>query len=150
MAEAVVGVVASGVSLASFALQLLDTAVRLRRLWSDIKDAPEEVIYLLTEIEVLARILGTIKEVHTPAPGNDMYDAVFHQCLSLCEQSARAMERLARDLEKLITQKRTMGAFKVVLRKDIVADHRSRLERAKTSLLLAQQTYISMQQTYHT
>jgi hypothetical protein len=90
MAEvvAVVGVFACGVSLASFALQLLDTAVRLRRLWSDIKDAPKEVIYLLTEIEVLARVLGTIKEVHSPAPGNAMFNTVFDQCLSLCEQSA--------------------------------------------------------------
>lgn len=68
----------------------------------------------------------------------------------LGEQSARALERLARDLEKLITQKRIMGAFRVVLKKDIVADHRLRLERAKTFLLLAQQTYLSMQQTYHT
>jgi hypothetical protein len=43
-----------------------------------------------------------------------------------------------------------MVAFRVVLKKDTVADHRLRLERAKTSLLLAQQTYLSMQQTYHT
>jgi hypothetical protein len=149
-AVAVVGGVASGVSLASFALQLLDTVVKLRRLWADIKVAPEEVIELLSEIEVLAGLLGTIKDVHTPMPGNAMFDAIFNRCFSLCEQGARNLERLARDLEKLIKQKRTMGAFRVVLKKDVVADHRSRLERAKTSLLLAQQTYISMQQTYHT
>jgi hypothetical protein len=149
-AVAVVGIIARGVSLASFALQLLESAVKLRRLWTDIKDAPEEVIDLLSEIEVLARILGTIKDVHVPMPGNTTFDAVFNQCYTLCEQGARNLERLAKDLEKLITQKRSMGAFRVVLKKDVVADHRSRLERAKTSLLLAQQTYVAMQQTYHT
>jgi hypothetical protein len=86
-AVAVVGVVASGVSLASFALQLLDTVVKLRRLWTDIKDAPEEVIELLSEIEVLAGLLGTIKDVHTPMPGNAMFDAIFN-----CQRQATSWQ----------------------------------------------------------
>jgi hypothetical protein len=148
MAE-VFAVVASGVGIASFAVQLLDSAVKLRRLWTDVKDAPAEVVDLVSEIEVLSRVLGTIKPIHPPTPGNATFDAVFNQCYSICEQGARNLERIARDLEMLIKRKKTMGALRIVLKKDIVADHRSRLERAKTSLLLAQQTYLSMQQTYH-
>jgi hypothetical protein len=149
MAEAL-ALVSSGVGLASLAVQLVDSAIKLRCLWTDVKDAPEEVINLVHEIEVLGRLLGTIKAVHASVPGNAMFDAIFDQCCTLCEQGARNLESVARDLETLIKQKRTMGALRVVLKKDVVAEHRSRLERAKTSLLLAQQTYLSMQQAYHT
>jgi hypothetical protein len=105
MAEAF-AVVASGVGIASFALQLLDSAVKLRRLWTDVKDAPAEVIDLVSEIEVLSRVLGTIKLIHPPMPGNATFDAVFNQYYSLCEQGALNMERMAGDLEMLIKRKR--------------------------------------------
>jgi hypothetical protein len=149
MAEAF-AVISSAASLASFAVELVDCAIKLRCLWSDVKDAPEEVLNLIHEIEVYGRVLGTIKAEYTPMPGNAMFEEIFSQCCSLCEQGVRDSESVARDLETLIRQKRTMGALRFVLKKNIVAKHRSRLERAKTSLLLAQQTYISMQQAYHT
>ena len=136
MADAL-AVVASGVGVASFALQVVDCAAKLRRLWADIKDAPEDVINLIDEIQTLSQVLDAINVTHKPAVGNAMFD----QCYVFCEHSVRNLESVARDLEKLVRRKRPVGVLRVVLKKDIIAKHRSQLERAKTSLLLAQQTY---------
>ena len=136
MAETL-AVVASGVGVASFALQLIDCAVKLRRLWADIKDAPEDVINLIDEIQTLSRVLEVINATRTPMIGN----AMFEQCYVFCERGVRNLESVAKDLEKLVRQRKPSGVLRVVLKKDIIAKHRSQLERAKTSLLLAQQTY---------
>ena len=149
MAE-VLGVAASGVGVASFALQLVNSATRLRCLWADVKDAPKEVLDLVREIEVLGRLLGTIKTIHRPIPDAAIFKAIIDQCYSLCEESAQNLQKVAHELEMLIKQKRTLGSLRIVLKKDIVAKLTSQLERSKSSLLLAQQTYLSMQSAYHT
>jgi hypothetical protein len=116
MAEAF-AVVSGSVSLASFALQLIDSAIKLRNLWSDVKGAPEEVSNLVHEIEIFGRVFGTIKAVHTPMPSNATFEEIFSQCCSLCEQGARDLESVAKDLETLIRKKERLELSRLFSKK---------------------------------
>lgn len=49
MAE-ILGIVIGGVSIASFAVQIDDNALKLKNFWNAVKDAPDEVKYVIEEI----------------------------------------------------------------------------------------------------
>ena len=78
MAEAL-GVVASGLGVATVAFQIGKTAVELKRLCSDIKDAQENVGSLADEIQLFA---GLVSEIGRAAV--DSESPISNQCLRSC------------------------------------------------------------------
>ncbi|KAG9566298.1 hypothetical protein KCU71_g4630, partial [Aureobasidium melanogenum] len=66
MAE-VFGAVASGIGIAGVAAQAIDGIRKLQAFCNDIRDAPEEIKYLTTELEIL---LGTIASIEAQIQRN--------------------------------------------------------------------------------
>jgi hypothetical protein len=53
-AEVILGVVAGGAGLASLSIQLAESAVKLKRLYHSMKDAPETLKEIADEIKIMS------------------------------------------------------------------------------------------------
>ena len=135
MAE-VLGAAASGISIASFAVQIVDSGIKLNRLWNAIKDAPEDIAYLKEDVQSINTVLEEIKAQQALTTGPS---SAPNGCLELCRRAAETLENVVKDLETTISKKRLRGSMKVALKRETLAKHRTRLSDAKTSLILAQQ-----------
>jgi hypothetical protein len=58
MAE--LGAVASAIGIASFGIQVADSVIKLKDFWERVKEAPEEIRFVLEEIETLSLVLAEI------------------------------------------------------------------------------------------
>ena len=64
MAEAI-GIVASGASTAQLSGYVAKSIMRLKTLWDHARDAPEEISYVMKDLEAVNLLLADIE--HTPA-----------------------------------------------------------------------------------
>lgn len=60
-----------------------------------------------------------------------------HCALLQCERHVSAMTEFSRDLQRRFVKRRIMTAFKTTMKREKLADFRTRLEQAKSTLLLA-------------
>jgi len=132
MAE-VLGVVASGLSVGSFAIQVVDSVQKLRNFWNSIKDAPDNIKALLEELDTLGRIIILEDQ------GQASSEARLH-----CQSAASKVTAVVKDLEGVFgTAKRARywAKVKAALEEKKLEKCLKRLERAKLSLILAKQCY---------
>lgn len=131
MAEAV-GVVASGLGVATFAFQIGKTSVELKRLCSDIKDAQENVESLADEIQLFAGLLAEIGHAAV-----DSESPISTQCLRSCETLNLKLSQLVKDFEQDLRRGKLRGGIRVLRKGKKVKSLKEALERAKSSLSLA-------------
>lgn len=137
MAE-VLAVVASGISVAHIAGQLLNCVHQMRGFYRTIRNVPEELEQILNEVEILGRILVQLGDLGRHDPGTSALQASVEHCrravLSLEILATRSRGHLARNNKKL-------NLVKVSLRKDELRDLKVQLEAAKSLLHLAMTCY---------
>ena len=96
MAE-VLGVIASCISIGSLAIQIVGSIQQLLDFWSAIKDAPENVQYLLQEIDLLGHLLSEIN-----GDENEEYSLVTRQAVikatGYCQLALDGIDGVLRDL----------------------------------------------------
>ncbi|KAG9669586.1 hypothetical protein KCU99_g6798, partial [Aureobasidium melanogenum] len=136
----VFGVAASGIGIAGVAAQAIDGIRKLQAFCNDIRDAPEEVKYLTTELEIL---LGTIASIETQIQRNPTMCGNMDPtpALRFVDQSVRSLIVVIEDLNAKIAQKRTLGSMKMAWKKKILESRLMKIERSKTSLGLAVSAY---------
>jgi hypothetical protein len=80
MAE--LGIVASGMGIASLAIQIGDCIVRLKGFCDAVKDAPEEIKHLIEEIDTLSLVLSGFETNEQPElnPGHEATTKCFQLC----------------------------------------------------------------------
>ena len=130
------GAVASGVGIASFAVQIVDSGMKLNELWNAIKDAPEEIKWLKEDIDSINTIL---QELDAQQALTTCTPSATKVCYAACRRTAETLENVVTELENTISRKKRRGSLKVVLKKEILASHKTRLSEAKASLSLALQ-----------
>jgi hypothetical protein len=137
MAE--LGIVASGLGVASFAIQVGDSIMKLKNLWDAVKEAPADIKCLLEEIEILSLVLREVEPIHNSneRPVNSPSGT---RCLELCRRTADILESVAKDLDDETRRKKRMGGIKAVLKNESINKLRDRLRSAQTMLLLSNQT----------
>lgn len=142
MAEVVIGVVASGVGFAAFAGQLLDSVIKLQNLWTAVRNAPDDILLLVEDIAIVTNLISDIEpQFGQSSTAESTTPAAFNKCLLCFKRSVKDLEDLASKLESALKRNRKSGAVKVVLKKETIQNHRSRLESAKNTLNLAFQSY---------
>jgi ribosomal protein L7/L12 len=143
MAE-VLGVVASGISVVSFAIQLAESIQKLRAFYSLVREAPTEILHILDELETQSLILENIEE---STQGDVFLDPrtklAVNKSFRLCTKSGEALKTLAKELEDGIDKGKKRGGFKMALKKDKIEEIRKRLESSKATMSLAIQCYNS-------
>ncbi|KAH0346429.1 hypothetical protein KCU81_g3944, partial [Aureobasidium melanogenum] len=139
MAE-VFGAVASGIGIAGVAAQAIDGIRKLQAFCNDIRDAPEEVKYLTTELGIL---LGTIASIEAQIQKNSNLCGSMNPtpALRFVDQSVRSFNTVIERLNSEISQRRTMGSIKMAWKKKALESHLLKIERSKTSLGLAVSAY---------
>lgn len=133
MAE--VGLIASGMGIASLGIQIGSGIIRLKQLWDDVKDAPEEIRYILEEIETLNEVLSTVDD-------NDLLPSTT-KTLELCSKGAKLLQSTIQELEASMTKRKKLGGLKCVLKRGTIDTLRERLKSAVMMLTLSYQTYFA-------
>lgn len=143
MAE--LGVIASGAGLASLAIQLGDSAMKLKRFCEKVRSAPQDLRDSIFEIETLCLVLRQI-ERDPPHTKSNLDPAVMMRCLEMCSEATARIEKIATALQNSIERHKISGAVKTALKEREMQDFFSKLERAKSTLLLAHQMYVHERQ----
>jgi hypothetical protein len=119
MAEAL-ALVASGISVAQLASQVINSVLKLKVYWDQIREAPDEIQGLLSELELLTPIILYIQNDQV-VPDIVFDNTSLAQTLKSCKDRVEEPEALVRELgEKLEVKskwKKTIVSAKVVLRK---------------------------------
>lgn len=150
MAE-VLGVVASGLSVAHVAGSIVTTSIKVKALLDEVKDAPDYLKEMLDYIEMLTPILSeatTAGDQSADTTNSLPLAATSHlqQALARCQAASEQLEALAKNLMSQmdlarggVRRKRAM--LKVVLKKGTLAGYEKRLQRTIQLLRLAHDTY---------
>ncbi|THV53952.1 hypothetical protein BGAL_0038g00300 [Botrytis galanthina] len=137
MAE--IGIIASGMGVASLGLQLMDGVRKLKQFWDEVKEAPEDIQYALEELDALSLVLSDIHTSNSNLPS--IASATVTKCLELCRRGTDILNTTVKDLNGAISKRRKIGSAKVVLKKDTLDKFRNRLRDAQYMLMLSRLTY---------
>jgi hypothetical protein len=140
MAE-ILGVVASGISIASIAIQIGESALKLKEFWDTVKEAPEEIKYLIDEIETLSLILSDIGNSEQQGDLHPIGKESAKKSLEFCQKGAAILEGVVKELDEKIANGKRIGGFKAALKKNVTEKLRDRLRSAQFMLMLSNQTY---------
>ncbi|CZR66958.1 uncharacterized protein PAC_16857 [Phialocephala subalpina] len=122
MAE--VGLIASGMGIASLGIQIGSGIIKLKQLWDDVKDAPEEIQYLLEEIDMCSQVLSAVDDDDLPPSAT--------KSLELCLRVARLLKATVEELEASLAKRKRLGGFKCVLKRGAIDKLRERLKSIQT------------------
>lgn len=150
MAE-VLGLVASGLSVAQIAGSIVTTGIKVKALLDEVKDAPDNLKHMLEHIELLTPILceATITGYESAGTTNSLTLAAtshLQQALKRCQEASEQLERLAINLISQIDTarggvRRKRAMVKVVLKKGMLAEYEMRLQRTIQLLSFAHNAY---------
>jgi hypothetical protein len=133
--EASLGVAAGGAGLLSLALQLGETAVKLKRIFFSLKNAPRTVSRLVFDLETMALTLHTLEQYRQ----QDIHGGtLLARCITECQERTSEIQHLVGKMDQCMTKHEKFGgrvytAFKEREVKELLSE----LDRAKSSLELA-------------
>lgn len=139
---ALLGAIASGIGVASFAIQLAESVQKLKALCDDIKDAPETISCSIQQLDILTKQVEEIAIEEQENPQIFADTTSLRQCITSCKQGAAALAGIVTELEKEMTTERSIWSkLKVVLKKDTLRKLASRLESARGLLMMSYMIY---------
>ena len=147
MAE-VLAVVASGVSIASIAIQIVGSIEKLSDVWSSIRDAPENIKALLKELAQLANLLAVVDESNACYEPTTPIQSALTQAKKDCQEVADSIKEVVKELAAGLAAsrgRRQWTAVKARLKEKRLVRYQKRLESAKLTLVIALQCYHARQ-----
>ncbi|KAH9894487.1 hypothetical protein F4778DRAFT_794537 [Xylariomycetidae sp. FL2044] len=146
MAEAL-GIAASGIAVAQITTQVGTAVIRLKQLWDQVKDVPDDIAYLLEQLDCLDPILCEI-EATFDQPGISTIvanNAAARRSAAYCREASKALAELVDDMSLQLINTRgvrqKIKSVKILLKKDTLRKYEKRLRHAVQILSLAQQAY---------
>ncbi|KAF2158925.1 hypothetical protein M409DRAFT_30630 [Zasmidium cellare ATCC 36951] len=140
MAE-VFGAVASGAGLLSLAIQLADSAVKLKKFYDEVERAPKRLQSLAREINLFSNILRNLEDVRLQHGVSD--SDVLTQCIEMCEDRTREIVSATRKIENMHQRSQLRGRIYAAVKMSEVIDLCNDMERSKNSLSMAFQIFHS-------
>lgn len=141
--EVVFGVVTGGASLVSLAIQLGESAAKLKRIYNAAKNAPRTIERLVFSLETMSLAL---RELERRRQRDNDSGIILERCIMECRQRTAEIRQMIDSMECYMSNCRLSGkvyaAFKERDMKDLLND----LERAKSSLELAYMMSLSAEQ----
>ena len=130
---------ASGVAVATIALQLAESVRKLHEFWNSVKDAPESIRAIAVDLELLSNVLA---DIASEAQHVDL-DTSVGNILSTCTTKSQALhvilDNMGAGFSAANVISRKWARVKAVLKKEKVKNFQEILESLKTTLILAQQ-----------
>ncbi|KAL1969337.1 hypothetical protein VTN77DRAFT_9529 [Rasamsonia byssochlamydoides] len=109
----VIGVVGTGVGVASLAIQVSEKIVALQSFLKSVKAAPEELISLLSEMHMLNEVLLDMQREPML-----LRKEIANHCERQCSEAATALSTTLNHLQKRLREKKILGSIAFVLKKD--------------------------------
>lgn len=138
MAE-ILGVVSGGVGIASLAIQLGDSALKLRRFRESYRHAPETLQDTAYEIDTFLLLLQAVGRERERTSGGE--SDFMHRCVKVCEKSVKRISLTVAKLESVMQRSRRWGKLRTAAEQKELKQLCAELDRATTSLVLAYQVY---------
>lgn len=147
MAEAL-GIAASGIAVAQLSSQVGGAVFKLKQLWDEVKDVPEDIADLMEQIDCLGPVFW---EAENNFDQSGLPSIVWDQLASksttmYCRKALGNLTQMVNELSRQIgnpsKSRRKIAAAKVLLKKDLLKKLERRLENAVRMLTLAQQSYL--------
>ena len=142
--EATFGVATGGAGLLSLAFQLGETAVKLKRIFNSVKNAPRTISRLAFHLETMVLALHHLEQYRE----QDIHGgALLIRCITECQEQTSEIKHLVEKMDQCMTKHEKFGgrvytAFKEREVKELLNE----LERAKSSLELACTMYFATRQ----
>lgn len=146
MAE-LIGVIASAITFGTVVAQLATSINQLKECWEEVRDAPEDLKWLIRDIEIFGLILA---EVEDDLAQESVQSCLSNrksaiQCFTLCKEASEELQTLVQDFRRELNSRnrlqRSYAAVKMVMQKNKVKKYTSRLKNIAGLLMLAQQCY---------
>jgi hypothetical protein len=146
MAE-LIGVVASGIAVATLAAQVVDNVRKLKAFWDSWEEAPKDLRCLADDIETLSVIVAVIRDDHSQHGGSflPLDETFIGKSICLCQAAANRLNLVVSELESEIKGRGGKGKrfvwIRLALKRDKMASFATALESTKLTLILANQVY---------
>lgn len=146
MAE-LVGVIASSITLVGVVAHLADSIVKFKDYWDQFRDAPDDIKWIVREIEIFGHVLADIEvDMADESTSSVLLNSKSaRESLELCIEASEELDiivrELGKDLESSSRMRRSYAAAKVLVKSSRVEKHRSRLQNVTRLLSLCQQWY---------
>jgi hypothetical protein len=131
---------AAVLGVAASVIQIVDAVSKLKDLWNNVKNAPNDLIDCVHDIQLTARLLHKSKELVTKSTGTS--NDHLAECTQHLESALTALRGVTLDLQRGRYLNKRLGTFKIVLKKDEITKGRRKLERAQSLLSAAQQNLV--------
>lgn len=128
------------VGVAGVGIQLFDVVQRVAAFIDNVRGAPEDIKYLLDEIQTLRLVLSDHFNRHYAIHGKE--SEAVEKCVKHCWDSAVHLEKVLAELNATVQKRKTIGSLKAVWKKGMVSKAEERLQKAQTMLLFATQSYM--------
>ena len=142
MAE-LLGVAASVVGIGAFAVQIIENVQKLRRGIVTLTHSQAHLESLLDELDLLATLISQLD--YTRPADLDIVDNRWRVPFCCCSKAADNVLAVLRDVQTGFDRTRMKKAsvkIKFVLKEKEIKAHMNKLERAKSMLIIAQQTLL--------
>lgn len=138
----VLGGVASVAGVTSLAIQVCEELKKAYDFWQSVKEAPDEIAHISTEIKILMTWLTIIANNYQRQRFSDqLNETAAIDTLSKCLETAQNMNNEVRDLEPGFSRgvrSRRWASVKFVFRKNKNNKMMGEIERIKTHLIIVQ------------
>ena len=142
-AMAEIGVIASGMGVASLAIQVADSLLKLKGFLDNVKEAPDEIKYLIEEIDTLGTLLSEF-DADIPNGESELDSSSMRKCWEHCSRGLGILEAIVRELDMDIGRRRRIGSLKAALKTGSIKRLKDRLKSAQIMLLMAHQIYSAL------
>lgn len=145
MAE-MLGIITGAITVVETAGQAGSSILKLKRLWDEVKDAPQKIKSLIDELERYKPLLDSLDAEFEQIEHIVSNNPAAKASTGYCRQAMSGLEALIQDFEKEVESKRNIkrgvAKVKVVLKKGVIEKYREQMQNALDVVKLAQQTYL--------
>lgn len=127
------------IAVASIALQLAHNIKGLRTFWTNVRDAPQDIQFIVADLQLLSGILADIAFEAQHAEADESLTTVLISCLSRTQTLTASVKAIENDFESTRTFVKKWTAVKAVFKSEKVNKFQDVLEQLKSTLILAQQ-----------
>ncbi len=147
MAEVIVGLIASGISISTLAAQMTSSIIKIKGFCDQLKTATEDTQDIVGQLEMIHSLLADIEDDQRQNPLSSLIwnSDSASRCLQYCRQAAEQLkeltETLSVDLEAKTKVSRKWASVKVVLKKEKIDRYKAHLAWTVNLLSLSNPIY---------
>ncbi|CZT03026.1 uncharacterized protein RAG0_09920 [Rhynchosporium agropyri] len=139
MAE-ILGTIASGFAVISLAIQIAETIQSLKNFHILMQSAPTDILFAIEELETLSMVLEDVdRSMQEQVFLDPRIKLMVVKSWRMCQVATDGLVELVNKLEEHIGKGKMRAKFKFAKRKGQIDEFRTRIECAKTTMLLANQ-----------